>query len=141
VAEHAYLTDAIPAAAGNVGTAVLGVSALMALDDRRLWVLERAGVAIDDVFENRLRIYQVDVSRALDVSQKPSVTTSDALPKSLVLDLDDVTARLHPPKLDNFEGMALGPRTEKGQRSVVLVSDDNFKATQRTALVAFALEE
>src|SRR3546814_13844399 len=53
--------------------------------------------------------------------------------KRLVLDL----TTLNLPKLDNIEGMAWGPPLANGNRSLVLVSDDNFNASQVTQLLAF----
>ena len=65
------------------------------------------------------------------------------MPGLQVLDLDAIRQRLEPghQRLDNFEGMALGPRLSTGERSVLMVSDDNFSQTQRTVFFAFAIEE
>jgi hypothetical protein len=69
---------------------------------------------------------------------------SDVVPvtKTLLLDLSDVRG-LSPdlaPTLDNFEGMAFGPRLPDGRASLVLVSDDNFSAAQQTWFLLFAIE-
>jgi len=63
--------------------------------------------------------------------------------KSLVLDLGGIVDRLDPafPRLDNFEGICLGPRLEDGARSILLVSDNNFQAAQRTVFLLFRLVE
>jgi hypothetical protein len=53
----------------------------------------------------------------------------DRARKRLLLDLDDLGI-----PLDNVEGMTFGPR-----RSLVLVSDNNFAATQFTQFLVFAL--
>jgi hypothetical protein len=42
--------------------------------------------------------------------------------------------------LDNVEGMTLGPRLPDGRRSLVLVSDNNFAASQFTQFLLFALD-
>ena len=55
--------------------------------------------------------------------------------KTLLLDLDDLGI-----PLDNVEGMTFGPRLPDGRRSVVLVSDDNFAASQFTQFLLFALK-
>ena len=44
-----------------------------------------------------------------------------------------------PTGLDNVEGMTLGPVLPNGQQSLVLVSDNNFSATQFTQILAFGL--
>jgi len=61
--------------------------------------------------------------------------------KRLLLDFDDIVDKLTTPKLDNFEGMVLGPRLPDGRRSLILASDDNFSSAQRTVFVALALTE
>src|SRR4029078_6925832 len=55
--------------------------------------------------------------------------------KQLVLDLDELGI-----PLDNVEGMTFGPRPPDGRRSVVLVSDDNFAASQFTQFLVFATD-
>ena len=54
--------------------------------------------------------------------------------KTLLLDLDELGI-----PLDNVEGMTFGPRLPDGRRSVVLVSDNNFAASQFTQFLLFAL--
>jgi hypothetical protein len=54
--------------------------------------------------------------------------------KTLLLDLDELGI-----PLDNVEGLTFGPRLRDGRQTLVLVSDDNFAATQFTQFLAFAL--
>lgn len=130
VSEHRYLTEPVPRLADeNVQKAQNGVSALCALDDTVVLVMERAAVKADGKYQNRIQIYEVriGVERELD--------------KRLVLDLDDVVHAFEEGarRLDNFEAMALGPVLPSGARSLILGTDDNFKDEQRTVLLAFAL--
>jgi 3-phytase len=55
--------------------------------------------------------------------------------KTLLLDLDSLGI-----PLDNVEGMTFGPRLPDGRRSIVLVSDNNFAASQFTQFLLFALD-
>ena len=58
------------------------------------------------------------------------------VPKQLLLDL----ATLDLP-LDNYEGMALGPRLADGRRTLLLVNDDNFSSHQiGTQFILLALD-
>jgi hypothetical protein len=145
VAEYAYLTDAMPspdAPAKDISHADLGVSEILALDARTLLVLERAAVAVRGQFRNRLRLYQVSLDGARDVSQLNALDDdSPLLSKQLVLDLDSIVPQLDPAfrRLDNFEGLALGPRLPSGEPTLLMVSDDNFSKVQRTVLLAFAI--
>ena len=54
--------------------------------------------------------------------------------KPLLLDLDSLGI-----PLDNVEGMTFGPRLRDGRQSLVLVSDNNFAATQFTQFLLFAI--
>ena len=65
-----------------------------------------------------------------------------AVDKRLVLDLDAILTELDPayPTLDNVEAMSFGPALQDGRASLVLVSDNNFGPTQRTAFFAFAFD-
>lgn len=125
----------------------LGVVALAALEDGSLLVLERSFVAgtrdgrwagRNDILLSRLVLDEAD-----DVSGVESLKGSLARPvaKQRLLSLRDVAAQLPPwlATLDNFEGMALGPRAADGRRTLVLVSDDNFNAAQRTAFIVLRL--
>jgi hypothetical protein len=115
-----------------------GVADLVALDERRLLALERGFVTPEGgTGVNTIRIFELTVER----EPAPGDAKSALVRKRLVLDLNDVIARLEPgfQSLDNFEGMTLGPRLPSGARSLLLVSDDNFGQTQRTVFLAFAV--
>ena len=43
--------------------------------------------------------------------------------------------------LDNVEGMTFGPRLRDGRRTLLLVSDNNFAATQFTQFLLFAYDD
>ncbi len=60
--------------------------------------------------------------------------------KTLLLDLSTLTAKLTPAlaNLENFEGLAFGPPVA-GMPSLLVMSDDNFRATQKTSFLLFSL--
>lgn len=132
----AYRLDPIPAAPAAGKNADNGVSEILALDDRRLLVLERAGVQdADDSYRNFVRLYEADLQDATEVNGTASLAAGGfvAARKRLVLDLNTLGL----PRLDNIEGMAWGPLLANGHRSLVMVSDNNFNDTQITQLLAF----
>jgi len=132
----AYPIDPIPAKPGPMRYADNGISEILAVDDRRLLVLERAAVqAADGRYTNYIRLYEADTSAASDVSAIASLRDAPLRPaaKRLVLDLNTLGL----PRLDNLEGIAWGPRLANGHASLVLVSDDNFNPGQVTQLLAF----
>ena len=123
-----------------------GLSDLLALDAARLLSIERscllnqAGTA-----RNAIRIFEVDVSAADDVAGLGSLAGATARPsrKSLVLDLETLIPRLSPALagLENFEGLAFGPPLPGGGRTLLVVSDNNDRATQKTAFLLFAITD
>jgi hypothetical protein len=142
--EWAYDLDPTPRRAGYGDTCVdgdNGLSELYALDDTRFIALERACLvgAPDQPAFNPVRLYLVDLSGADDVSSHTSLAGREvrAVRKRLLLDLTPLTNRM-PPSLatgSNFEGMAAGPPAPDGSPTLLLVSDDNFRATQTLAFV------
>jgi hypothetical protein len=83
---------------------------------------------------NSIQIYEIDTAGATDVSGFASLAGQSYTPvsKSLLLDLDSLQI-----PLDNIEGFTLGETLENGKRSLILVSDNNFSATQFTQFLAF----
>jgi hypothetical protein len=111
-----------------------GLTELLALSDTTLLSMERACVRntkTNDV-ANSIQIFWVE----LDAPDSATVR------KALVLDLGTLAPRLSPAlaHLDNFEGMAFGPPAASGGRTLLIVSDDNFRKTQRTSFLLFGLQ-
>lgn len=129
----AYLPDAVPHEPTIAGApAENGVSEVLMIDAHRMLVLERAfmfGIGVS------LRIYEIDTSDASDVLAVARLEAGRYRPavKRLVADF----AQLGLSRLDNTEGMCWGPRLPNGHRSLVVVSDDNFRRDQVTQFAAF----
>ena len=124
-----------------------GLVELVALSDTRLLALERDYIREkegDRKSVTRGRIFVVDLEDASDVAALSTLQNGDWRPaqKELLLDLDDIVPELSPgyQSLDNFEAMGLGPVLPDGGRSLLVVSDDNFQDTQRTAFLLFRLK-
>jgi hypothetical protein len=112
-----------------------GVPAILA-DPRvpgRYYALERSWVPGADY---KVRLFQVDIAGATDVRDQ-DVLADGVKPvrKKLLADLDDFPL----PVIDNVEGLTWGPRLASGERSLLLVSDDNFAAEEFTRFIALAL--
>jgi hypothetical protein len=143
-AELSYQTEPVPRLrSGEPIDPENGVSELLSLDDRRLLVLERAYVAVAGAHgTNSVRIFESVIREGSPASATSEAQLPPLLAKRLVLDLDDVLGQLEPGQqsLDNFEGMTLGPKLPSGERSLLLVSDDNFSSEQRTVFLALRLQ-
>jgi hypothetical protein len=129
------------------GFFINGVVELLVVDRTTLLVLERGyaqSSADAGVDMNYIRLYRVSLAGATDVSGLDSIKDrSDIVPvqKTLLLDLTKtpgLSSELAP-SLDNFEGLAWGPRLADGRQTLILVSDDNFSVRQRTWFLAFAI--
>jgi hypothetical protein len=140
VTEHAYLTDPAFAEEADYGIADL---AALASDD--FLVLERGwtkGVG------NVVRIYRaaLEAGAACDDSI-PLTGESVVLSKRLFVDLAKLDARGLPsppapqvtPLMDNYEGLALGPRLPDGRRSIIVASDDNARRDQVARILVLAV--
>jgi hypothetical protein len=153
-AQRAYIPDAIPQApVPSVAFADNGISEILALDDYRLLVLERAymmGVG------NSLRLYLVDTRDGSDTLALPQLAAGPGggwspMQKSLVADFAwyqglQPDGRAGLARLDNTEGMAWGPTLpaangQPARRTLLFVSDDNFNPGQTTQFIAFEFLE
>ncbi|MDY6784515.1 MAG: esterase-like activity of phytase family protein [Cyanobacteriota bacterium] len=132
VSETLYVLD--PAPTGSLSN---GLTELVALEREGFWLsLERTYGFVGA----GAKIFQVAGGDATDISRVATLKgASDVLHplrKQLLFDLSELGIRL-----DNLEGMALGPRLPDGGQMLMLVSDDNFNEEQITQFLLFRLVE
>lgn len=112
---------------------------LLWINDDTALTLERGFERLDDGSTlQTIRIYQITLPDRLSQSEGER-----PLPKRLVLDLDSVKDRFSEGfrRLDNYEGLSLGPQLPNGDRTLLVISDDNYNNQQRTSLLAFRIVE
>ncbi|HYB96382.1 MAG TPA: esterase-like activity of phytase family protein [Vicinamibacterales bacterium] len=106
-----------------------GLVELLALSDTHLIAMERACLITRDkqFIANAIQLFSVEL------------VAGDAR-KRLLLDFNQVQPRLSPAlsRLENFEGMTFGPLVD-GRRTLLVVSDDNFRETQKTSFLLFGM--
>lgn len=130
VAEHVYLMEPTP-----VGSISNGLTEMRAIREGHFLFLERTfGVGGFGA-----KIFQVAAANATDTSRieslKGDLGQVQPLRKQLLLNLGTLGI-----KLDNLEGMTLGPPLPPdGSPSLLLISDDNFNENQETQLLLFRL--
>ena len=112
-----------------------GLVDILAINNRKFLAVERSfSVGVG----NGILIYRVTVEEATDVSRFNSIEEAPQVTpvtKELLLDLGDLGITL-----DNIEGATFGPILPNGQRSLILVSDNNFNTDgQFTQFLAFAV--
>lgn len=131
-AQYAYQLDPIQAASPAGLRADNGLSEILAIDDHRLLMLERSGVEIaKGQFAYHCRLYLVDTRASMGNSQEGL----SALGKQLLVNFDGLFG-VDPA---NLEAMAWGPSLAGGERTLVLLSDDNFDPASPTQILVFAV--
>lgn len=136
--EYAYPTDPLPAKPEGEGGSN-GVTEILAVDDSRFLIIERAGIPdANNVYKDYIRVYMISVDGATDVSGIDSLVGADFVPvaKTQVLNFEDLGL----PYIDNVEGMTWGPMLPDGSHSLVFVSDNNFNQEQQTQFYAFSVK-
>jgi hypothetical protein len=129
IAEHLYPLDRRPR------TLMIGLSDILALDNAgHFLAIERA--LSPTGFQ--VKLYQIAIAGASDISgydllQGP-MTNIVPIAKQLLLDLNQL-----PVRLDNLEGLTLGPTLADGSPSLLLIADDNFNPIQRNQMLLFRL--
>lgn len=134
--EYLYNVDSIYVAPGPRDSfAVNGLTDLAAIDNQgHLLAIERNFVAGQG---NHITLYKVSVNEATDIKNVHSIKKYDRpiepVHKKLIAYLNDFNI-----KIDNFEGIALGPKIADDKRLLLMVSDNNFSSTQQTLFTAFS---
>ena len=135
VAQYAYQIDAIPYPANPPGAfKINGVSDILYLGDEKFIVIERAystGRIPTDI-----KIYLADAKGAENIAEIPSLKLQPAkkpIQKKLLLDMNNTLKR----DIFNVEGVTFGPTLANGRRSLVLVTDNNFNAKEKTQFLLF----
>ncbi len=150
-AQYLYEVEAValpPALPGLFATN--GLTDFIEVGDRQFIAIERSfavgaqtpGVGPNGLATgNTIRLYLADARQATNVSGLDSIAGQAVVPmqKSLLLDLstlknDDGTFLA----TDNIEGITFGPEFN-GQRTLMLVSDNNFSGTQFTQFIALGI--
>lgn len=119
---------------------VNGLVELLPLDNvGTMLALERSfSVGAPDT-GNTIWLYEISTQGATDVSSYDSLLPpASFIPVSKRLILNVETDLGIPP--DNIEGMAFGPALPDGRLPLILVSDNNFAATQTTQFIVLAVE-
>ncbi|BAY06938.1 esterase-like activity of phytase family protein [Calothrix sp. NIES-2098] len=135
--EFLYQTEPISPFLNFTGKFASGLPDLVALDNRGSFLsLERSFTGLGFA----ILLFQVSLEGADEIQHIDSLLSINPqkikpVQKKLLLDLRTIDVLL-----DNIEGLTLGPKLPDGQRSLILVSDNNFNALQRTQILAFKLK-
>lgn len=137
--QYVYVTDPVaeppvPATA----FAVNGLVELLPFNNEFMLSMERSFSVGAPGTGNTVKLYWVGFPGASNVDGLDSLAgqlgSIRPVEKTLLLDLRTLGL-----PLDNIEGMVLGPKLPDGRRALVIVSDNNFAATQFTQFLLFAV--
>ena len=118
---------------------VNGLVELLPLDNLgTMLALERSFSVGAEGGGNTIWLYEIETQGATDVSGKFSLLNEAFTPvtKRLILNVESDLG-IEP---DNIEGMTFGPALPDGRLPLILVSDNNFAATQSTQFIVLAVE-
>ena len=136
-AQYAYKLDpvAYPAKPANAFK-VNGIPDILSIGDDKFLVLERSFST--GVLQCSIKIFLADLKGATDIKNTASLKETPAakpITKKLLMNMDSLGLYV-----DNVEGITLGPLLPNGHRSLILVADDNFSATQKTQFFLFEIQ-
>ena len=128
--EFAYELDPIARKASETSFTVNGLVEILEHKNKQFLVLERSFSTGFSDGGNNVKIYKVDARHATDISGLESLdgATYTKAKKELLFDFEDIRSQLTDGVVDNIEGIAFGPVLENGNRSLVVVADNNFSA-------------
>ncbi|MBD2596964.1 esterase-like activity of phytase family protein [Nostoc spongiaeforme FACHB-130] len=134
--EFLYQTEPVAPLLDIAGKFASGLPDLLALDNQGHFLsLERSFTGLGFA----IFLFQVSLADADDIHNIDSLLSTSKnihpVTKKLLFDLRTLDVAL-----DNLEGLTLGPWLPNGQRSLILVSDNNFNSLQRTQFLAFQLK-
>jgi hypothetical protein len=120
-----------------------GVPAVLAQDKNTLIVMERAYFPLKD--RTTVHLYRAKISKkTTNVQSMPSLKSKKVhmMDKELLVNFDEFVPKLmkEHPRLDNIEGICLGPKLKNGNQTLIVVSDNNFNKSQRTHFLIFEIK-
>jgi len=135
--EFLYQTQPVAPFFNLTGKFASGLPDIFALDNQGHFLsLERSFTGLGFA----VSLFQFSLQGADDIHNIDSLLAVDSknikpVQKKLLLDLRTLDV-----VLDNIEGLTLGPKLPDGQRSLILISDNNFNSLQRTKILAFKIK-
>jgi hypothetical protein len=137
--QFVYGTDRVAQPPSPGQFSVNGLVELLPFNTQFMLAMERSfsvGAPGSGGTGNMIKLYSVAFPGADNVDGLDSIAgwKGRTVAKQLLFDLDTLGI-----PLDNIEGMVIGPDLPDGRKSLILVSDNNFAASQFTQFLMFAI--
>ncbi|WP_324027250.1 esterase-like activity of phytase family protein [Maribacter sp. BPC-D8] len=144
--EIVYELDNVARPAADGATFELnGIVEILEYEKNKFFILERSYSMGYADGGNTVKIYDVDASKATDVSSIQSLKGASytKVTKKLLFNFEDIREELTNGIVDNIEGTTFGPDFENGNRSLVVVADNNFSlyGPQLNQFIMFEVEK
>lgn len=127
--QYAYMLDKIPRDSKPSGKFLVnGLTELIQVTKNTFLTIERSYASGHKDGGNNVKIYQIDISNASDITKINSLTNTKYTPvkKELMFDFEWIRGKLTKEKVDNIEGITFGPKLENGNKSLIVIADNNF---------------
>ncbi|MCF4101252.1 esterase-like activity of phytase family protein [Gillisia sp. M10.2A] len=110
--------------------AVNGLTELLEYAPKQFIVLERAFSAGHGSNGNTVRLFDVNANKATNTLTYNNLRKEDIrlAEKQLIFDFKSIKKQLKEQIIDNIEGMTFGPDLPNGNKSLLLISDNNFNS-------------
>jgi len=129
VYQFAHMLDEIPKnAIPENEYKVNGCTEILALDQSNFILIERAFAFGHKNGGNTVKLYLVNCTNATDISKIKSLKDNEyvAATKTLLFNFEQIRSKLTNGMVDNIEGITFGKVLDNGNRTIVVVSDNNF---------------
>jgi hypothetical protein len=142
VAEFPYLLEA-HADSPRGPELMRGISEILFWKENKFITLERGARLSTRGIGYTGALYLADFQGTKDVSKVANLTEAkiSSARKEKLADLESILAKNVKDKIDNFEGLTWGPNLPDGRKSLLVISDNNFAAKEKTQLLVFAVKE
>ena len=132
VNQFAYLLDTI-AKQPKGDFAVNGLTDILEYDENIFFVIERSYSSGLGNQSNTIKIFSVNASQATNTLVMDGLSDKDYIPatKELLLDFENLRDKLTDNNIDNIEGISFGPTLSNGNKTLILVSDNNFNRFEK----------
>ncbi len=125
--QFAYLLDPI-SKEPKCDFAVNGLTEILEYDIDKFLIVERSYSSGFGNQGNTVKIFSADASQATNTLTMKDLKDKDFISatKELLLDFEDFREKLSFGSVDNIEGITFGPTLPNGNKSLILVADNNF---------------
>ena len=136
--QFAYKLDPVAYPANPLNAyKINGVPDILSIGDNKLLVIERSFST--GRLACTVKLFNSDLSKASDIRHNPSLLNNKdfiAADKKLLLNMDELGIYV-----DNIEGVTFGPLLPNGNKTLLMVADNNFNPIQKSQVLLFEIFE